>query len=112
MAVLEELHLEALSLEAKFHAGFNERGNALSRLGRVEGLEIKQGLGRLAYKPYPFGHVFSPGGTASFVSNLQAYRSKLSTYKEPEPGPRREAEPDPASNVVERGFKWIQSVFQ
>ncbi len=61
LPILMGLHDKAWELETKFYALSNARQNSLSRLGRTEGLEVKQALGKLALVPPPGVYVQTGG---------------------------------------------------
>lgn len=108
LPMLQELHDKAKSLEAQFHALNNSRQNALSRLGKTDGLDISTGLGKLAQAPSPFAFVFrAPGELQGFVAALLGYRQKLADYaKKQEANPNLQQEMETIRQEESRGWQW------
>ncbi len=97
IGVLERIHNDVAALQDQFHAESNRRQNALSKLGRIEGLELTEGLGKLALVPSPHSFVFSGAGgnLQGFVGSLLGYRQKLADYEK-----FKQANPDFGENVA------------
>jgi hypothetical protein len=75
------LHKKALELQSQFHSLSNRRNNALSQRGRIEGLNLKEGLGKLSQVGAPFGQVFTtPTDVSHFIAQLKQYRETLNNF--------------------------------
>jgi len=82
LSTLENDFVELQGLENNFISLSNGRKNSLSKLGRLDSLEIRESLGRLALTPSPYGFTFSCGlELKTFVGNLQSYKKKCEDFE-------------------------------
>ena len=79
---IETLHKKLQATQADFFSLSNKRSNALSKLGRMEGLVISEGLGKLSQVGSPHGQSFSvPTEVGLFISTLKRYREALENFE-------------------------------
>jgi hypothetical protein len=83
LSVLQSLFRNLKEKERNFHNLLDERQKALNKVGRVEGLEIKEGLGRLAFAGSPYAYSLQLPGefTGQFVDVLKVYQEKVKGFE-------------------------------
>jgi hypothetical protein len=82
LGALENHYKELSEMESEFFSLSNTHSKAMSRLGKVAGLELKESLGKLATVSSPHGYTFSCGLELKyFVANLEAYKKKLEGFE-------------------------------
>ncbi len=75
---IDTLHNKLKSMQDNFHTILNRRQNSLSQVGRIEGLVISEGLGRLSQISGPHRQFFDVPVTADkFIASLKAYKQAL-----------------------------------
>ena len=82
LETLENDFKELHDKETEFISLANGRKNSLSRLGKLDDMELKESLGKLAMAPPPHSLVFTTGTEVKvFVGNLLGYRTRLAGYE-------------------------------
>ncbi len=81
MEVLRDLHTKLKEAETAFITLGQQHQNACTKLNIVKGLELRQGLGLLAFIGGPYSMNFSVPDFHSFIGNLEAYKLKVADYE-------------------------------
>jgi hypothetical protein len=84
MTVLKSLFSDLKGKERNFHSLMDERQKCLNKLGQVSGLNLKEGLGRLAFVGSPFAFSLQLPGefTGQFLDVLKVYQEKVKGYED------------------------------
>jgi len=105
---LKSIYSQLKEKEILFYALLNERTAALEKLGRLEPLELKEGLGKMAFlgSPYGFSVQLPADFDGIFLNAIIAYGQKLKNYQDYK---SKNPEEKPAPEQEKRGFtKFIQ----
>ena len=96
----EVLHRKALEVQGTFTSLQNQRSDALTKLKKIEPLNLAEGLGRLSQAGSPYGSTFlvSPD-VADFFRMLIMYRQNLKNYEAYKLSNPKSDEPIPQEEV-------------
>ncbi len=76
------LHRKLFTLQENFYSLSNRRSNSLSKIGKIEPLTLKEGLGKFAFMGSPWGESFTtPSEIKNFFAMVESYKRKLSDYE-------------------------------
>ena len=83
LEAIEILHKKAKQTQDNFYSLSNERSNALSKLGKIEPLNLSEGLGRLSNVGSPYASAFIVADSLEgFFRGLIQYRASLKSYEQ------------------------------